>query len=191
MNEVTQIIKAVEEGDAQAAEDLLPLAYTELRRLAAFMMSSERDGHTLQPTSLVHEAYGKLLGSNGERVWNGKEHFFAAAADAMRKILIDSARKKRTLKRGGNLNRTTWDDAKFASELTSDEILAVDAALGRLEQQKPDLAKLVKLRYFAGLSIAETAAALGLSKSGVDRSWRGARAWLYREISTENAPDDS
>lgn len=186
MDDVSQIIEAVEKGDAQAAKDLLPLAYTELRRLAAARMSSERDGHTLQPTALVHEAFLKLLGPDGDRKWNGQEHFFAAAADAMRKILIDSARKKKTQKRGGDFNRTTWDEAKFANELTSDEILAVDAALGKLEQQDPELAKLVKLRYFAGLSIAETAAALGVSESSVDRSWRGARVWLYREISKES-----
>lgn len=185
MEEITQIIEAVEKGDAQTARDLLPLAYTELRRLAASKLATEQQEHTLQPTALVHEAFLKMLGPDEERQWNGQEHFFAVAAAAMRRILIDSARKKNAQKRGGEFSRATWDEARVALELPSEEVLAVDAALERLEQQDPDLAKLVNLRYFAGLSIAETAAALGLSESHVDRSWRGARVWLYHEISQD------
>ncbi|YCM45745.1 ECF-type sigma factor [Verrucomicrobiaceae bacterium 227] len=181
---MTRILDAVERGETQAAEKLLPLAYEELRRMAASKMAAERGSHTLQATALVHEAYLKLLGPEGEgRSWRGKQHFFAAAAEAMRRILIDSARKRQTDKRGGDPERSTWDEARFASELPGDEILAVDEALSKMEFQDPDLAKLVKLRYFAGLSIAETASALGVSESSVDRSWRGARAWLFREIS--------
>ncbi|MFC7337480.1 ECF-type sigma factor [Haloferula chungangensis] len=184
MDDVTRILDAVERGETQAAEELLPLAYEELRRMAASKMAAERGSHTLQATALVHEAYVKMLGPEGEgRSWRGKQHFFAAAAEAMRRILIDRARKKQTNKRGGDPVRTTWNEAKFASELPSDEILAVDDALAKMEQQNADLAKLVKLRYFAGLSIAETATALGVSESSVDRSWRGARVWLFREIS--------
>ena len=190
MDELTHILEAVESGDEQAAGQLLPLVYQQLRRLAASKMAAEKVGHTLQPTALVHEAYLKLVGPDGEgRDWNGKEHFFAAAAEAMRRILIASARKKQTQKRGGDQLRTTWDEAKFASELPSDEILEVDEALEKMEQENPDLAKLVKLRYFAGLGIAETAAALGVSESSVDRSWRGARVWLFREISQNNGRD--
>lgn len=184
MDDVTRILDAVERGETQAAEELLPLAYEELRRMAASKMAAERGSHTLQATALVHEAYVKMLGPEGEgRSWRGKQHFFAAAAEAMRRILIDRARKKQTNKRGGDPVRTTWNEAKFASELPNDEILAVDDALAKMEQQNADLAKLVKLRYFAGLSIAETATALGVSESSVDRSWRGARVWLFREIS--------
>ena len=181
---VTRILEALEEGDAHAAEELLPLAYGELRRLAASKMAGERPGHTLQPTALVHEAWMRLMGPEGEaRVWNGKGHFFAAAAEAMRRILIDRARGKARQKRGGDQVRATWDESQVASEARSDEMLAVDEALAKLEERDPELAKLVKLRYFAGFTIAETAAVLGVSESSVDRSWRGARVWLLHEIS--------
>mgnify|MGYP001827635226 FL=1 len=181
---VTRILEALEEGDAHAAEELLPLAYGELRRLAASKMAGERPGHTLQPTALVHEAWMKLMGSDGEaRKWKGKGHFFAAAAEAMRRILIDRARGKARQKRGGDQVRATWDESQVASEARSDEMLAVDEALAKLEERDLELAKLVKLRYFAGFTIAETAAVLGVSESSVDRSWRGARVWLLHEIS--------
>lgn len=192
MSDVTRILQAVESGETQAAEELLPLAYRELRKIAANKMAMERGDHTLQPTALVHEAYLKLLGAEGEGLsWRGRGHFFAAAAEAMRRILIDSARRKRSQKRGGEQQRTTWDEQKFVDELPSEEILAVDEALAKLELQKPEMAKLVKLRYFAGLSIAETAAAMNVSESSVDRLWRGARVWLLREISSDQAGDSA
>ena len=190
-SEVTRLLQAAENGDAEVAEELLPLVYEELRRLAASKMAGERADHTLQATALVHEAWVKLLGKDGESLsWQGRNHFFSAAAEAMRRILISSARRRHTQKRGGDRQRTTWDESKFMDELPSDEILAVDEALEKLESKKPDLAQLVKLRYFAGLSIAETAEALGVSPSSVDRSWRAARGWLLREMGDESGGSD-
>jgi RNA polymerase sigma factor (TIGR02999 family) len=183
MSDVTRILDAIEDGDLKAAAELFPVAYEELRRIAANKMGNERGEHTLQPTALVHEAYLRLLGPDGEqRRWNSRGHFFSAAAEAMRRILVESARKKHSLKRGGAHIRTTWDESKFAGEVPSDEIFRVDAALEKLEQVKPEFAKVVKLRYFAGLSIAEAALALDVSESSIDRAWRGARVWLFREI---------
>lgn len=188
MNEITQLLESAGNGNLEAADKILPLAYEELRRLAANKMGNERDGHTLQATALVHEAYLKLLGPDGESLsWQGREHFFSAAAEAMRRVLINSARSRNTQKRGGDQVRTTWDEGKFTDELPSDELIEIDEALTKLESQKPDLAKLVKLRYFAGLSVAETAETLGVSKSSVDRSWRAARGWLLREVSGEQS----
>ena len=190
-SEVTRLLQAAENGDAEVAEELLPLVYEELRRLAASKMAGERADHTLQATALVHEAWVKLLGKDGESLsWQGRNHFFSAAAEAMRRILISSARRRHAQKRGGDRQRTTWDESKFMDELPSDEILAVDEALEKLESKKPDLAQLVKLRYFAGLSIAETAEALGVSPSSVDRSWRAARGWLLREMGDESGGSD-
>ena len=183
MNEVTRILKAVEEGDRDAAEQLLPLAYAELRRIAASKMASERPNHTLQPTALVHEAYLRLTDNDGAaRTWNSRGHFFSAAAEAMRRILIESARRKQSLKRGGDRVQTTFSDSKLSGASRSDEVLAVDEALQKLEVEDPNLAQIVKLRYFAGMTVSETASALGVSESTIDRSWRCARAWLYREI---------
>lgn len=183
MDEVTQILNAVESGDTAAAERLLPLAYDELRRIAAGKMAAERAGHTLQPTALVHEAYLRLLGPDGEPPkWNGRGHFFVAVSEAMRRILIESIRRKQAVKRGGGLVRTTWDEAGCPTEVPHENILAVHEALHALEQSHPDLARIVLLRYFAGMTIGETAASLDTSERTVERQWRAARAWLQREI---------
>ncbi len=183
-NEVTRLITAVKEGESSAAEELLPLAYDTLRRIAAQKMASERAGHTLQPTALVHEAYLRLLGPEGEQLdWNSRGHFFSAAATAMRRILIESARRKQAAKRGGGVEHTTYDESELAFSTPSDEVLAVDEALKKLEEEDPDLARVVVLRYFAGMTVPETAAALDVSTSTIDRQWRCAKAWLYREIS--------
>ena len=187
MDEFTRILKAVEAGDTDAAEQLLPIAYNELRRIAANKMKVERAGHTLQPTALVHEAYLRLLQPDGSQPkWNNRGHFFVAVAEAMRRILIESIRRKQTIKRGGNLVRTTWDEAEFETEVPPDNILAVHEALESLEKSHPDLAKIVLMRYFAGMTVEETAAALDTSASTIDRQWRAARAWLQREISLQS-----
>lgn len=185
MNDITRILQAVEEGDNEAAARLLPAAYDELKRMARAKMAAERPDHTLQPTALVHEAYLRLVGPNGEEpVWNSRGHFFGAAAEAMRRILVENARRRNSRKRGGNPHRTTLDEEAMAGivDSPSDQILAVDEALRKLEEEDPELAKVVLLRYFSGLTVPETAAALGVSPRTVDRSWRCARAWLYREI---------
>jgi len=183
MNEITRILQAVETGDTSAAEQLLPLAYDELRRIAASKMANQRAGHTLQPTALVHEAYLRLLGADGKPArWNSRGHFFVAAAEAMRRILIESIRRKQALKRGGDLVRTSWHEAEYQTELPSESILAVHEALGALQESHPELARVVLLRYFAGFTIEETAASLDTSESTVERQWRTARAWLQREI---------
>ena len=186
MEEITRIIDAIEDGDVAAAEDLLPLVYSELRRIAAQKMASERAGHTLQPTALVHEAYLRLIGPDGEKKdWKDRSYFFAAAAQAMRRILIESARRKNTAKRGENAEHTPWDDSKLAFAVPSDEIVQVDEALKKLEVEDPALAKIVSLRYFAGMTVPETAAALEVSPSSVDRQWRCAKAWLRREMTQD------
>ena len=186
MSEVIKLLDAVAEGDSEAGERLFPLVYEELRRIAANKMAGERLDHTLQPTALVHEAYLRLVGPDGtEREWESRGHFFAAAAEAMRRILIDSARRKATEKRGGKNARVTWNEGRFATAMPPEEILMVDEALDRLETQQPDYSEIVKLRYFAGLSVAETAAVLGVSASTVDRKWKAARIWLFREVSKQ------
>jgi RNA polymerase sigma factor (TIGR02999 family) len=151
-------------------------------------MAVQRPGQTLQATALVHEAWLRLVGKDdvSRQHWNGRGHFFAAAAEAMRRILIDRARQKGSIKRGGDLARATWDESKVGDSAAPDEILAVDEALKKLSQEDPDLAKIVNLRYFAGMTVPETAAALGVSPSTVDRQWACARAWLFREISDGN-----
>ncbi len=192
MKEVTQILEAAERGEAEAAEALFPLVYQELRRIAANKMAGERPGHTLQPTALVHEVYLKLAGEDGgERRWNNRSHFLAAAAEAMRRILIDRARRKQAIKRGGDQVRTTWNESKFESGVDDDEVLAVDEALGKLEADQPELAAIVKLRYFAGLTMEEIAAARECSLSTIERSWRIARAWLFQEISRESEKSEN
>ena len=184
MEDVTRIREAVEAGDTRAAEKLLPVAYDELRRIAANKMKSERAGHTLQPTALVHEAYLRLTAPDGDQPkWNSRGHFFVAAAEAMRRILVESIRRKQALKRGGDLVRTAWDEAEYETKVPPENILAVHEALGSLEESHPDLAKVVLMRYFAGMTIEETASSLNTSESTVERQWRAARAWLHREIS--------
>lgn len=187
MNDVTRILNAVENGDTKAAEQLLPLAYQELRQIAGSKMASEKEGHTLQPTALVHEAYLRLVGTEGKDAqWNSRGHFFSAAAEAMRRILIEHARRKLAQKRGANASNTEFDDQKFEVELPSDRLLAVDEALTKLENEHPEFARIVKLRYFAGMTVPEVASCLGTSTSTVNRTWKAAKVWLYREIDANN-----
>jgi RNA polymerase sigma factor (TIGR02999 family) len=183
MAEATQILDAIEHGDPRAAEQLLPLVYDELRRLAAKRLASESPGHTFQPTALVHEAYLKLVGPDPQQPWNGRAHFFAAAAEAMRRILIDHARRKHRARRGGGMKRVELDDLDDIELITgdaeADELLALDDALARLAAADPRRAELVRLRYFAGLTLEQAATLLGISRATADRHWAFARAWLY------------
>jgi RNA polymerase sigma factor (TIGR02999 family) len=177
---VTQILCAVERGHPHAAEQLLPLVYEELRKLAAQRLCHEPAGHTLQPTALVHEAYLRLVDAEGASEWTGRGHFFAAAAEVMRRILIDSARRRNAQKRGGNWERQPLE--AIVAPLPDDELIALDAALQKLAASEPLKAKLVELRYFAGLTGNEAAEVLGISQSSVDRHWAYARAWLQAEV---------
>jgi RNA polymerase sigma factor (TIGR02999 family) len=185
MTDVTRILNAIEQGDAKAADKLLPLVYEELRRLAAYKMSKESPGHTLQATALVHEAYIRLVGSEAQN-WNSRTHFFAAAAEAMRRILIDNARRKQRLKRGGVQQKVDIDDSEITIEAPSEDLIALDEALTKLASTDKMKANLVKLRYFAGLTLEQAADILGLSKATAKRHWTYARAWLYRQITTIN-----
>ena len=183
MSDVTRILDRVEQGDPQAAQELLPLVYDELRRVAAQKMACEAPGQTLQPTALVHEARLRLVGSQQE--WKGRGHFFAAAAEAMRRILIDNARRKNRVRHGKGLARVDLDRVDLAIEADEDTLLCVDEALARLAAEDPLKAELVKLRYFVGLSIPEAGCALGLSESTTKRYWAFARAWLYNELKSQ------
>ena len=180
MNEVTRILSAFEHGDAKAAEALLPLVYTELRRLAARKMAHERPGQTLQPTALVHEAWLRLGGAE-QPTWQNRAHFFAAAAEAMRRILIDNARRKKAARHGGHLERVTSSAMDIAAD-ADDRLLAIHEALEQFAAHDPLKAELVKLRYFVGLTIDQAAQVLGISEPTAKRYWAYARAWLYREI---------
>ena len=181
MSDVTQILGAIGQGDAKAAEQLLPLVYEELRRLAAAKMASENPSQTLQPTALVHEAWLRLVG-DANRKWNDRTHFFAAAAEAMRRILVDNARRKRAQRHGGGQQRLELLDLAAPSAPNDDQLLAVNDALDKFAALDPQKAELVKLRYFVGMTIEETAEALGISKATAKRHWDYARAWLYEEI---------
>ena len=181
MSDVTRILSAIENGDSAAAEALLPLVYQELRKLAAAKLANEKPGQTLQPTVLVHEAYVRLVDVDKPQPWNGRGHFFAAAAEAMRRILVEKARKKQSLKQGGQMRRVELVDAAVA-ENSNEDLLALDEALTRLEQQWPDKARLVKLKYFAGLSIPEASQAMGISTATAERHWKFARAWLHSQL---------
>lgn len=181
MSEVTRLLDAVERGEPQAAEELLPLVYEELRRLATAKMAQERPGQTLQPTALVHEAWLRLVADEGVR-FEGRGHFFAAAAEAMRRILIDRARQKLALKRGARAERVDLEDLDVAAAADDDTLLAMDEAMAKLAQEDPDSAAFIKLRFFAGLTNAEAAQALGIPERTARRHWSFARAWLYREI---------
>jgi RNA polymerase sigma factor (TIGR02999 family) len=178
MSEVTRILFAIEQGDPSAAEHLLPLVYDELRRLAAQKLAQEAPGQTLQPTALVHEAYLRLVDDEKARHWNSRGHFFAAAAEAMRRILIDNARRKRSRKHGGDRARQEVDPGLVAAPQPADDLLALEEALTRLEATEPQVAALVKLRYFAGLTIAQAAAQLGVAPRTADAWWSYAKAWF-------------
>ena len=185
MTDVTQILSQIEQGDPAAADQLLPLVYGELRKLAAARLANEKPGQTLQATALVHEAYVRLVGQTSPRNWDSRGHFFAAAAEAMRRILVDKAREKRAQKRGGGqLRRIELDDnVTIQQEPTrDDQLLALDIALDRLEQQDAVKAELVKLRYFAGLTGAQAAEALGIGVSTADKYWAYAKVWLRSEM---------
>jgi RNA polymerase sigma factor (TIGR02999 family) len=188
MSEVTRILSAIEQGDPHAAEQLLPLVYDELRQLAAQRLAQEAPGQTFQATALVHEAYLRLVDVEQAQHWNSRGHFFAAAAEAMRRILVDSARRKHSLKRGGRRQRVSLEEAISLSEQPADDLLALDEALTRLAQEDPVKAELVKLRYFAGLSVEQTAEALGISRATADRYWAYAKVWLYHAVTGEDEP---
>lgn len=186
MNDVTRILSAIEQGDPHAAAQLLPLVYNELRKLAANKLAHETPGQTLQATALVHEAYLRLVASEGceapdHQHWDGRAHFFAAAAEAMRRILIDNARRKRRPKHGGDKKRVDLDDA-LAAMAPREDLLAVDDALAKFEKLEPAKAQLVKLRYFAGFTLPEAAKSLGISLATAERHWTYARTWLYAEL---------
>jgi len=183
MSDVTRILNAIERGDAKAMDELLPLVYEELRLLAAQKLSHEPPGQTLQATALVHEAYLRLVGDE-PRSWENRGHFFAAAAEAMRRILVENARRKKREKHGGRHTRVNLDDADPSIEASADNLIALDEALTRLASTDSTKSDLIKLRYFAGLSIEQTAAILGISQPTAKRYWRYARAWLFREINS-------
>ena len=186
MSEVTRILDRAQQGDPKAAEELLPLVYEDLRRVAAARMANASPGHTLQPTALVHEAWLRLVGKDGEAQFQSRTHFFAAAAEAMRHILIDHARRKQALRHGGGQQRVDADGLELAAPASADELLAVNDALNRLAMADPAKAELVKLRYFVGMTIQEAAAALDISEPTAKRRWSLARAWLFNEIRSLN-----
>ena len=181
MSDVTQVLDAIEEGQAAATEKLLPLVYDELRRIAAYKMSGESAAHTLQPTALVHEAWLRLVGPQ-QASWQNRSHFFGAAAEAMRRILVEHARRKQSLKRGGEFEREALDESHLILNGPPDELLAVHEALDKLSLEDSQAAELVKLRYFVGMTMEEAALALGLSKRTAEGLWTYARIWLRREI---------
>jgi RNA polymerase sigma factor (TIGR02999 family) len=184
MIDVTNLLAEIAKGDRRASEQLLPLVYNELRRLAAYKMAKERPGQTLQPTALVHEAYLRLVEDPRVGQWNSRAHFFAAAGEAMRRILVESARRKKRLKHGAGHKQQSVDAVSAIDfQAPVDELIAVDEALERLERQDPDAATLVKLRFFGGLPMAQVAEALGKPLRTVEREWTYARSWLHRELS--------
>jgi len=187
MSEVTRILNAIEQGEPQAAEHLLPLVYDELRRLARYKMADEKPGQTLDGTALVHEAYLRLVGSEMDRKWEGQRHFFAAAAEAMRRILIENARRKGRLKRGGELPRIQLDDRQIVVSADPDELLAVDEAIIALAEVDHQAAELVKLHYFTGFTIEEAAKLLDIPVRSAYRNWSYARAWLYRFLNDDES----
>jgi RNA polymerase sigma factor (TIGR02999 family) len=188
MSAVTSILSAIEQGDPHAAEQLLPLVYDELRTLAAQKLAQEKPGQTLQATALVHEAYVRLVDAQQAQEWNSRGHFFAAAAEAMRRILVDRARSKNALKRGGDRARIDLDQLAPTDDDRAVELTLLDEALGELEKHDPAAANLVKLRYFAGLTHQQAAEALGMTRRAADRLWALARAWLFRRIA-ESQPE--
>ena len=180
MSDVTQILSAIEQGDPRAAEELLPLVYDELRKLAAAKLANEKPGQTLQATALVHEAFLRLVVCDSPQEWNGRRHFFAAASESMRRILVEQARRKSCVKRGGDRER---EDLQFVeTKVPDEELLALDEAISGFAAEHAEKAELVKLRYFVGMTIPQAAEALGISKATADRHWRYARAWLFRHL---------
>jgi RNA polymerase sigma factor (TIGR02999 family) len=189
MPDVTQMLEAIEAGDSLAANQLLPVVYDELKRMAAVQMAREQPGQTLSPTALVHEAYLRLVESAKPQAagYADRRHFFASAAEAMRRILVENARRRNALKRGGNLQRAEFDEALLAAPEPAEDVLALDEALDRFAQIEPVKAELVKLRYFAGLTSAQAAESLQISHATAERYWAYARAWLYRQIAKSDA----
>jgi RNA polymerase sigma factor (TIGR02999 family) len=179
MSDVTRILHAIERGEALATDELLPLVYDDLRQLAASKLSKERPGQSLTATALVHEVYLRLVGANHQNTWANRRHFFAASAEAMRRILINRARDRNRLKRGGGATRINIDEIEFALNTPNEELLALDEAIEALAAEDPDAAELVKLRFFSGLTVAEAADCLQSSRRTVERTWTYARAWLW------------
>lgn len=179
--DVTLLLSAIESGNSQAADELLPLVYQELRRLAAVKMADEKPGHTFQATALVHEAWLRLAGSTSQQ-WRGRRHFFGAAAEAMRRILIDRARRRNRSRHGNGLKRVALQEIEIAATATDQQLLAVDEALQTLAAESPERAELVKLRYYVGMSIPDAAEALGISASTAKRQWNYIRVWLFKEL---------
>jgi RNA polymerase sigma factor (TIGR02999 family) len=188
VSDVTRILSQIESGDPSVAEQLLPLVYEELRKLAAAKLAQEKPGQTLQATALVHDAYLKLVGVQQSEHWNSRGHFFAAAAEAMRRILIDRARDKKRLKRGHQQRHVELNEIEIALDTPHEELLALDEVLEQLTAEYPECGQLVKLRFFAGLSLRESAAALGIPQRTADRNWAFARAWLHRKLRDDRPP---
>jgi len=182
MTDVTRILNAISQGDPRAAGEILPIVYDELRRLAAQKLVHEQTGQTLDATALVHEAYLRLVGANPAQSWNSRGHFFGAAAEAMRRILIENARRKHRIRHGGERQRIDLDDIPLAGGTAGDTLLALDEALTRLADEEPEVAQVVNLRFFAGLTIEQTALALDISVRTANRHWAYARAWLHQQL---------
>lgn len=189
MNDVTHILSRIESGETTAADQLLPLVYDELRRLATHKLAQESPGNTLQATALVHEAYLRLVDVDAPQRWDGRGHFFAAAAEAMRRILINRARDKKRLKRGGGQKRLDWSRLEVADDASDDDLIAIDEALQGLMAEYPVCGELVKLRFFAGLTLDQAAECLGIGQRTADRYWSFARAWLYQKLRGAGAPE--
>jgi RNA polymerase sigma factor (TIGR02999 family) len=189
VNEVTRVLSAIEEGDPHAAELLLPLVYDELRQLAAQQLAQEKPGQTLEATALVHEAYVRLVDVDKAQHWNSRGHFFTAAAQAMRRILVENARRKKRIKHGGDLNRVEIEMANLPTRMSTDELLALDEALEMLTQEDPVKAQLVTLRYFGGMTIAQASQVLNISRVTAHRYWTYARAWLHQRITGHWEPE--
>jgi RNA polymerase sigma factor (TIGR02999 family) len=189
MDNVTQLINEIEQGKSSASDELLPLIYEELRRLAKAQIAEERPGQTLQPTALVHEAYLRLVGSDSQKSWDGRGHFFAAAAEAMRRILVENARRKKRIKHGGAVNRVELTDGLAFVSISDDDMIALDQALEALTQNDPESANVVKLHFFAGLTHEQIGQALGFSERKSERRMNYAKAWLRRRIKSELVSD--
>lgn len=191
MNSITQILSKLESGDPSASEQLLPLIYDELRKLAAVKMAHEKPGQTLQATALVHDAYLRLVGNASQQRWETRGHFFAAAAEAMRRILVENARRKKRLRHGGDRNRVSLDDLAGNSRIEPDVILSIDESLTELAKEDADAAAVVKLHFFAGLTLDETADSLGISRATAYRQWAYARSWLKLRLADHSGPESS